>query len=266
METGLADKVFIKKYVPSAIVRFEKIQDGLENANLSLDIGCSIGVLTSEVAKKSKTTIGIEIRKDAIKIAKRVAPSCLFVVADGTALPFKNSVFEQVLSSEVIEHIKDFKKYLLEISRVSKKMAAFILTTPNRIINFPAIGPIPSPSLSWIIGKMTSNPLFLYPYGHYYGGFSPGKLKKELESAGFKNEKTDYCGFSIVKLMDDITYIFAVKKKTLDDIDWFNRPDKKSLATYKKFLPAIRKLIKIDNVFLKLGFQGYIIFLKSRKT
>lgn len=266
MDPDLQGKIFIKKYVPSAIVRFEKIRRSLEDSMLSLDAGCSIGILTSEIAQKSKKVVGLEIRKDAIKIAKKIAPkNCFFVVGDATKMPFKDSVFDQAVSSEVIEHIKEHRKYLFEISRATKKGSNFLLTTPNRVINSPSIGSIPSPSISWFMGKLTRNPFFLYPYGHYYGGFSPQRLGKELFKAGFKTEKVDYCGFSLVKLIDDIAYIFAVKKKTYDDTAWFNRPLKKEIEAYKKFLPVIKKLIKIDSYFLRLGLEGYIIFSKSRK-
>ena len=267
MQSDIVDKVFIKKYVPSAIVRFEKINRSLQAVGLSLDLGCSIGILTSDLAKKSKLVVGLEIRKDAVKIAKQIAPkNCFFVVGDGTKLPFKKSVFDQVVSSEVIEHIKNYQDYLGEVSRVSKTGSTFVLTTPNRVINFPSIGSVPAPSFSWFLGRLTRNKLFLYPYGHYYGGFSPGRLKKSLAAKGFRTEKTEYCGFVFVKLMDDLAYIAAVKKKTYDDVGWFKGPDKKILERYKKFLPVIRQMIKADNLFLKLGFEGYIILVKAVKT
>lgn len=265
--TGLADRVFIKKYVPSAIVRFEKINRAIKPVNLCLDLGCSIGILTTEVAKKCENVIGLEIRKDAVKIAKQIAPkNCLFIVGDGTALPFKESVFDQVVSSEVIEHIKDYMSYISEASRVTKKGSQFILTTPNRVINFPSIGPMPALSLSWFLGKITRNPLFIYPYGHYYGGFSPAKLKRALRYKGFRAENVDYCGFALVKLMDDLAYIAAVKKKTYDDVGWFKGPGKGMLEVYKKVLPVIKLMIKVDELFLKLRLEGYIILITVVKN
>jgi len=265
MDSGLSEKVFIKKYSPSGMVRLAKVQKALEKSDPSLDLGCSIGILTGELSKKSKKVVGLEIRKDCIRIAKKVSPkNCFFVVGDATALPFKKSAFGQILSSEVIEHIKNYKDYLKEASRVSKKGAWFIVTTPNRVINFPSIGPIPSPSATWFIGKLTRNPLFLYPYGHFYGGFSP-KLKKSLAAVGFETESIDFCGFALVKLMDDLAYMATVKKKTYDDVAWFSTPNTKYLGYYKKLIPIIRQLTKIDSLFLKLPIEGYIMLLKAKK-
>lgn len=266
MDDNLKENIFIKKHSPSGMLRLNKVKDSIDAKILSLDLGCSIGILTIEIAKKSKSVVGIDIRKDSIKIAKKISPkNCSFIVGDATHLPFKKIAFDQIVSSEVIEHIKNYGKYIDEINRVSKKGATLIITTPNRIINFPAIGSIPSPSLTWFIGKITRNQHFLYPYGHYYGGFSPRRLKKILNSKGFLVEKINFCGFGIIKLLDDMVYIMAIKKKTYDDVSWFNKPNKKYFAYYKKFLPLIKQLSKIDEAILRTGVEGYITIVKAKK-
>ncbi len=263
----VSDLFFFKKYLPSAIVRFEKINKYSENVDLCLDLGCSVGILTLDISKKCKTVVGFEIRKDAIKVAKSICPkNCLFVIGDGTQLPFKENVYDQIISSEVIEHIRDYKKYLIEVNRVLKHDSVFLFTTPNRIVNFPSIGPMPALSVSWFLGKLTRNPLFIFPYGHYYGGFSPTRLKRELSYFGFKVERIDFCGFWFVKLIDDIAYIAAVQKGAYDDVMWYENPKMKYLNYYKKFLPLIRKLIKIDSVILDTGLEGYINLFKIRKS
>lgn len=261
------EKIIIKKYAPYSSVRFKKIVQSLEVVEWSLDLGCSIGVLTKEIAEKSKKVVAFDINKRAVKVAKEISPkNCFCVIGDATALPFKNNSFNQIVSSEVVEHIMDYKKYIQEAFRVSKKGGNFMLTTPNRSVNFPSIGYIPAPSISWFLGKLTRNPLFLYPYGHYFGGFSAGKLRNSIQSVGFKAEQTDYRGFLLGKIIDDILYIISIKKKIYGDVLWANEPNEKYLKFYLKFVPIIEHCIKLDSFFVqKLGLQGYVLFMKCRK-
>lgn len=49
---------------------------------------------------------------------------------DGKVLPFKNGSFDNVFSSEVIEHIDNLDEILDEINRVLKANGKFMLTTP----------------------------------------------------------------------------------------------------------------------------------------
>jgi ubiquinone/menaquinone biosynthesis C-methylase UbiE len=46
-----------------------------------------------------------------------------YVVADAMNLPFEDHSFSHVISSEVLEHLKDDEKALMEIARVIKPRA-----------------------------------------------------------------------------------------------------------------------------------------------
>ena len=60
----------------------------------------------------------------------------MYVVADAENLPFKDSAFTHVVSSEVLEHIPDDKKAVNEVARIIKKGGDFILTFPHRKFYF----------------------------------------------------------------------------------------------------------------------------------
>jgi len=52
-------------------------------------------------------------------------------LGDGEALPFKNEVFDNVVSGDVLEHVNDKVGYLREAYRVLKRDGLFILNTPR---------------------------------------------------------------------------------------------------------------------------------------
>jgi len=98
-----------------------------------LEAGCGVGYGTNFISKYFKIIVGLDISKDAIRIAKKYK-HIHWVIGDATSLPFKDESFDAVISLQVIEHIKKRKvlTYLNEIRRVLRKNGIFVLTTPNR--------------------------------------------------------------------------------------------------------------------------------------
>ena len=78
----------------------------------------------------------IEYSFKRIRRAKKKTDSYL-LNASGTNLPFKNSSFDFVYCSEVIEHLfsrKDQEQLMQEIKRVLKQGGKCIITTPNHYL------------------------------------------------------------------------------------------------------------------------------------
>lgn len=262
------EPVFIKRYLPSAMARFSKVKSLSMGGRRVLDVGCSIGLLTNEIAKKSGVAVGVDIDKAYIKEAKRLFPKCAFVLGDSKNLPFKTNCFDAAVSSEVIEHIDRPEEYAKEVSRVLRDNGQFVLTTPNRDIGRPFIGRLPAISLIWVMAKLTGNKKFVYPYGHYYGGFSPESLKEILAEAGLCAKKTQYCGFWLTKIFDDILYILAVYAGKTKESSWTEKPSvavKLASLALLAFLPIILLIIAIDNIFLQLKLEGYLIAMEAEK-
>ncbi|MHB8567855.1 MAG: class I SAM-dependent methyltransferase [Nitrososphaerales archaeon] len=89
-------------------------------ASFTLDFGCGSGepyMGEGAMGDSSSTIIGIDINSQRLTIANfRIETIC----CDGTHLPFRSSVFGNVVTSSVLEHIKDYRKALVEIRRVLK--------------------------------------------------------------------------------------------------------------------------------------------------
>lgn len=101
-------------------------------AKLIADIGSGNGLLTNELLNLNKFVVSVDVSLDNLKkIVNRYGNDNHYsVVADALYLPFRDSVFDCVIASEVIEHIVDPLKLISELYRVVKKMGVIIITTP----------------------------------------------------------------------------------------------------------------------------------------
>ena len=99
-----------------------------------LDLGCGTGYGSAElISMGAKSVDGVDLSKGAIGFARANYKKnrLSFKIADALNLPFKDNTFDCVVSFEVIEHVKDYTKYLTEAFRVLKKGGYFIFSTPN---------------------------------------------------------------------------------------------------------------------------------------
>jgi len=105
---------------------------------LCLDLGCGTGYGSSFLVKKgAKTVVGGDKSEKALFYAKscyksKQRKSLEFVYLNATSLPFLDSSFDVVISFELIEHLKNYERFLLEIKRVLKRGGVLILSTPSR--------------------------------------------------------------------------------------------------------------------------------------
>jgi len=93
-----------------------------------LDIGCNTGYCSFEVAHLTKCDIiGIDVSPKMIRAAKKFKKAdqlgylIKFMVADATRLPFKDAVFDMVISGGSTAFIEDTEKAIKEYKRVLKQ-------------------------------------------------------------------------------------------------------------------------------------------------
>lgn len=145
---GYFDEVSVKsskRLVSCPILRYE--QDVRHKAviemldpkkgNRTLGVGCGNARDISVFAVMGTKCVGLDISKEMLregmkKLCSRRIKNVLFVVSDGTNLPFRNEIFDKVSCSEVIEHIPRYEKCIKEMVRVLKKNGRLVITTPNK--------------------------------------------------------------------------------------------------------------------------------------
>jgi SAM-dependent methyltransferase len=98
-----------------------------------LDYGCGTGWLSNLLSKYARVT-GIDISEKAILSAANKYKHIRFFSFDASSkeLPeLKQEKFDIIVSSEVIEHVQDQKKYIDNIIQLLKPKGLLVLTTPT---------------------------------------------------------------------------------------------------------------------------------------
>jgi len=124
----------LKNYLYNYQLRKRAVEKNLKNekAELILEVGSGI----SPVMMKSGDIVYSDLSFSAIQLLKHSYGKGYYVVADGMNLPFKSGVFSHAVSSEVLEHLRDDRLAIKEISRVMKQLGCFIVTFPHRKFYF----------------------------------------------------------------------------------------------------------------------------------
>jgi len=90
-----------------------------------LDVGCGNGIITNVLSKQYDVT-GMDVSTEALQYVQAKK-----VLASATEIPFSDSSFDLVISSQMLEHLDrfDMHKAVNEIQRVSGKY--IIISVPN---------------------------------------------------------------------------------------------------------------------------------------
>mgnify|MGYP001567634686 CR=1 FL=1 len=100
-----------------------------------LELGCGIGAHSLELARKGFDVTGIDINRNFIKYAKKEAEkkaikNIKFLQMDITK-PINLGKYDIILTSEVIEHIINFRDVFENIEKSLKPSGYLVLTVPN---------------------------------------------------------------------------------------------------------------------------------------
>ena len=97
-----------------------------------------VGSGLSPIVTDRVDVIYSELSFRAMQTLKRVQGRGRYVVADGTKLPFASSALDQVICSEVLEHVEDDQAAIDELARVLKPGGIAFVTVPHRKAYFAA--------------------------------------------------------------------------------------------------------------------------------
>ncbi len=91
-----------------------------------LDVGCGNGFFTVPFSFKAKKVVGVDFSEKMLSLNPH--KNCLKASAE--KLPFNESSFDICFCSNLLHHLEDPKKAILEMARVSKEW--IVLSEPNR--------------------------------------------------------------------------------------------------------------------------------------
>jgi SAM-dependent methyltransferase len=100
-----------------------------------LDAGCGAGYGSAELALTAQSVTGLDRAAEALDFARAhyQLPNLFFERASCAALPHPGGAFDLVVAFEVIEHLEDWRGFLLEARRVLAPTGQFIVSTPNKL-------------------------------------------------------------------------------------------------------------------------------------
>lgn len=97
-----------------------------------LDLGCGNGLSSAIISQSGRWVIGTDISLFFLSGSAHLQHARLrYHVCDVLDLPYKDEKFDVVSSNELIEHVTDAPKALLEMIRVLKKGGILIIMGPN---------------------------------------------------------------------------------------------------------------------------------------
>jgi len=101
-----------------------------------LDLGCGAGNLVTPLLSYCKKLVGIDISRDTLIEAKKGMKDTSFIVADAENLPLRDESFTKVFAFEVLEHLPDPKKALVEIRRILTKAGFVVMLQQYRLDDY----------------------------------------------------------------------------------------------------------------------------------
>jgi ubiquinone/menaquinone biosynthesis C-methylase UbiE len=166
----------------------------------ALEVGCGAGGMAKAIKfyRPDLNVSGIDISKKAITEAKQSSQGVKFAQGDAYKLPFKDKSFDAVLMFDLLEHLDDPLKSLLEIRRVLKPRGVFSSFIPIEGSMF---------SIPGLIDKF-----FGYPAKKKYAGhiqqFTLSDLLTLLEKTDLKFINKRYYGYLVFQLVDLIYFTY----------------------------------------------------------
>ncbi|UCB60254.1 MAG: class I SAM-dependent methyltransferase [Candidatus Bathyarchaeota archaeon] len=95
-----------------------------------LDVGCADGFYTRKLARRRCNALGIELDKDAVRLACRHESTrgIEFLIGDAQKLPIKGESLDKIILVSVLEHIPNDDYTLKEIARVLKAGGCLVMS------------------------------------------------------------------------------------------------------------------------------------------
>ncbi|MFH1316214.1 MAG: class I SAM-dependent methyltransferase [Candidatus Woesearchaeota archaeon] len=100
------------------------------NAKNVIEVGCGEGYITKYLKDNNNIDIiGIDLEESIIEKAKELHPDMKFFIGNIYQTNFPDSSFDCVIASEVLEHLEDPIRAIVEMKRISKGFCLF--SVPN---------------------------------------------------------------------------------------------------------------------------------------
>jgi 2-polyprenyl-3-methyl-5-hydroxy-6-metoxy-1,4-benzoquinol methylase len=140
---------------------------------ICLDLGCSRGVISTQLAGIFKIVIGIDIDVAGVTIAQntKIQPSYSphYIFGSGYHIPARDGTFDVVVWAQVYEHVNKVADMVQEIDRVLRPGGFCFFSGPNRLAIMEEHYWLPF--LSWLPHSLASIYMKMFHRGNVYDAF-----------------------------------------------------------------------------------------------
>ncbi len=220
----------------------------MKNGDSALDAGCGSGSLLNKLAGSGYHVYGIEQSREFVDFVNGKSgpqrPVNIRQIKYGsvTDIPFRDEMFNLVVSGDVLEHVKDDDKAVREFFRVLRQGGVCVVSVP----------------------AMQSLWDFSDEWAGHLRRYSREGITGLFEKNGFIVEDVRFWGFPCTWLYHRYLYLPYIKKKVFGtaEADAGRLPD----AGKHKFLSGVlRTIFRIDSCFRWVPY-GIGLTLKARKS
>ena len=233
-------------------IDLEKLE--ISNRSTILDLGCGKGRHLHKLYYFSKChVVGLDLSIEELKVTYQgfeqypdisEEKERKFSLMAGTAikLPFKDNSFDNIICSEVLEHIEDFEKVIKEIYRISKPGAKIGISVPRWLPE----------KICWALSKDYHNE----PGGH-------------IRIFRFKNLRNAFTKNGFVYLGKDFKHGLHSPYWWLKCLVGVKKEDNKFVNLYKRFLewdiidrPLTTRLL--EKIFDPIIGKSVVLYLEKK--
>jgi len=149
-------------------------------------IGCGNGVLARQLAKRGFEVVGVDISREAIRLAKSVESTVIFRCSSFEELRVGGGMFDAIVCFHVLEHMEDPEETLRRVRGLLVKDGQLLIRVPNS-----------DSTEARLAGKAWFH--WDEPYHRYHWGAE--EVKKMVKEAGFDRVEVRYFLFEFKQVL-----------------------------------------------------------------
>jgi ubiquinone/menaquinone biosynthesis C-methylase UbiE len=204
-----------------------------------LDIGCSGGVLMELLLSKGfENVYGIDISTESIEICRKRGLQNVFV-EDAQKTHFPEGYFDVIICSDILEHIEEQEKAVLEWKRMLKKGGSIICFVP---------------AFAFLWSQHDSANM-------HYRRYLRKKLCHLFRGNGFKIDRSSYWNFTLFVPVSAFRLFQKITPKRKGQIAGLKSSAKLSNSLLTFVLKIENKLI-LKGIYLPLGISVFVVGCK----